>query len=365
MSTSTTDTQDTVGTARLTKREARSAIATGLINRFSGQSVRVIELIRECRRPDTIASALIELEKKKEVYIERIPRTLDNKIRKDIKSPDKVFFGCFPTVRRSSLLYKTAVEYGDYTVNHILGCSHGCTYPCYAMNMSKRYGRVRSYEDWMRPRAVANTLDLLDQELPHFKDEIGFVHLSFMTDPFMYDPVNRRNIPWVQDLSLQVIKKLNSKGIRVTVLTKGIYPRILKDSDFSRENEYGITVVSLDPSFHAEYEPFSPTPMRRINALKKLSEAGLKTWVSLEPYPTSNIVKQDITVLLNRVDFVKKVIFGKWNYNPLVNGVSNSEQFYRDCSNKVVRFTQEKGISLHIKNGTPGSLEATESIFAT
>ena len=34
---------------------------------------------------------------------------------------------------RKSLIYKTAVEYGDYTLNHVTGCSHGCKYPCYAI----------------------------------------------------------------------------------------------------------------------------------------------------------------------------------------------------------------------------------------
>lgn len=30
------------------------------------------------------------------------------------------------TITRKSMLYKTGVEYGDYTMNHVLGCSHGC-----------------------------------------------------------------------------------------------------------------------------------------------------------------------------------------------------------------------------------------------
>lgn len=30
------------------------------------------------------------------------------------------------TIERKTLLYKTNVEYGDYTINHVLGCSHGC-----------------------------------------------------------------------------------------------------------------------------------------------------------------------------------------------------------------------------------------------
>ena len=38
-------------------------------------------------------------------------------------------------ITRKSMLYKTGVEYGDYTINHVLGCSHGCKYPCYAFQI--------------------------------------------------------------------------------------------------------------------------------------------------------------------------------------------------------------------------------------
>ena len=40
-------------------------------------------------------------------------------------------------IERKTMLYKTGVEYGDYTMNHIQGCSHGCNYPCYAFLLKK------------------------------------------------------------------------------------------------------------------------------------------------------------------------------------------------------------------------------------
>ena len=40
------------------------------------------------------------------------------------------------------MLYKTGVEYGDYTINHVQGCAHGCKFPCYAMMMAKRFGKA-------------------------------------------------------------------------------------------------------------------------------------------------------------------------------------------------------------------------------
>ena len=50
------------------------------------------------------------------------------------------------TIKRKSLLYKSEVEYGNFCLNHVLGCSHGCLYPCYAFNMAKRYGKVKKHE---------------------------------------------------------------------------------------------------------------------------------------------------------------------------------------------------------------------------
>ena len=70
------------------------------------------------------------------------------------------------------MLYKTGVEYGDYTMNHVLGCAHGCKFPCYAFMIKKRFGQVDSYENWLKPYLVSNTLELLDQEIPRLKDKI-------------------------------------------------------------------------------------------------------------------------------------------------------------------------------------------------
>ena len=50
---------------------------------------------------------------------------------------------CNGKIERKSLLYKTDVEYGDYTINHVQGCSHGCLYPCYAYMMAKRFGKIK------------------------------------------------------------------------------------------------------------------------------------------------------------------------------------------------------------------------------
>lgn len=248
---------------------------------------------------------------------------------------------------RNSLLYKSKVEYADFCINHVEGCAHGCNFPCYAFNMAKRFGKVKTYKEWCKPKLVENALELLDKEIPKYRSQIKFVHLCFMTDPFMY------KYPEIEQMTLKIINKLNSNGIRCTVLTKGIYPKELIDiKKYSKENEYGITLVSLDNDFKKEYEPFSAEYKGRINALKRLHDAGLKTWVSMEPYPTPNLVTQSLNKILKKVSFVDNIIFGKLNYNCYSSNFPKNESFYEDCAQIVEDFCKRKGINYHIKYGT-------------
>jgi len=251
------------------------------------------------------------------------------------------------SIIRKSLLYKSGVEYADYCINHVEGCAHGCQFPCYAMMMKKRCGVVKSYKEWIQPKIVSNSLELLDKEIPRYKHKIKFVHLCFSTDPFMY------KYPEVENLTLKIIKRLNKDNIRCVVLTKGIYPEVLADKEkYGSNNEYGITIVSLDNKFKEKFEPYSAPYSERINSLKYLHKKGLKTWISMEPYPTPNLIKQDLTYILKAVAFVDKIIFGKINYNTTSYQYKENELFFRESANMVVDFCERNKIEYHIKHGT-------------
>ena len=251
------------------------------------------------------------------------------------------------TIERKSLLYKSEVEYADFCLNHAEGCSHGCKYPCYAYMMKKRCGIVKTYEEWCKPKIVSNSLELLDKEIPKYKDKIKYVHLCFSTDPFMYQQ------PEICELSLKIIDKLNKNSIRCTVLTKGIFPReIANRNGFSNNNEYGITLVSLDGRFREEFEPNSANFKERIDSLKFLSKKGFKTWVSMEPYPTPNLIKQDLIEILEAISFVDKIIFGRLNYSVKSSEFNYTKEFYNSLASAVIKFCKKNKISYHIKQGT-------------
>ena len=253
--------------------------------------------------------------------------------------------GC---IQRKTMLYETGVEYGDYTMNHVQGCAHGCLYPCYAFLQKKRFGQVKTYEDWLKPYLVSNTLDLLRQEVPKLMDRIRYVQLCFTTDPFMYE------YDEICNMSLNSIELLNEFGIKCTVLTKGVLPIALADRQrFPEDNEYGITLITQEEEYRQRMEPGAAPIVDRLASLRALHDAGRQTWVSMEPYPTPNLIDQDLTELLEAVSFVDRIIFGRTNYCKEVSqGYPEHRHFYNEKAQEVIDFCEARGIIYHIKEKT-------------
>lgn len=248
---------------------------------------------------------------------------------------------------RKTLLYKSGVEYADYSLNHIEGCSHGCLFPCYAMMIKKRFGRIKNYQEWIKPKIVSNALELLEKEIPKYKKDIKSVYLSFSTDPFMFRQKK------ICNLSLQIIERLNKDNIKSICLTKGIYPKQLAQKEiYGAKNEYGITLVSLSEDYRKQYEPGTAPIKGRIKSLKYLHDVGIKTWISIEPYPTPNIFAQNIDEILKTISFVDKIIFGRLNYNSKVGEFKGCQAFYNEMAEKVIKFCKENRIECIIKEGT-------------
>ncbi len=240
------------------------------------------------------------------------------------------------TIDRKTLLNKSGL--GFWCINHVQGCSHACRYPCHAFMLARRHGRVADLAEWRHPKLVGNALALLDKELRR-KRAVDCVHMSLTTDPFMVGQ------PEVQALSLRIIERVNQSQIPCSILTKGLYPPELADEGrFSRHNTYGISLVSLDERFRVRWEPGAAPYAQRIAALQTLHDNGCRTLVHIEPYPTPNLIEQDIRALLERVAFVDHVFFGGWNYNAIAYEYPDRDAFYRKQARIVTAFCEDRGI---------------------
>lgn len=203
---------------------------------------------------------------------------------------------------------------------------------------------AKTYEEWCNPKLAENALELLDKEIPKLKDKIESVQLCFSTDPFMY------GYDEVSKMSVEIIKKLTAAGIKCTALTKGILP--IELAQLSPENEYGITLVSLDEGFRKEMEPNTAPYQERIAALRALHDAGCKTWVSIEPYPTPNFIEQELNEILEAVGFCDRIIFGRLNYNKKVSEYKDYKAYFNKLAEQVIAYCEANGKQHHIKDGT-------------
>ena len=66
----------------------------------------------------------------------------------------------------------------------------------------------------------------------------------------------------------------------------------------------------------------------------------------IEPYPTPNIIEQDLRELLDAVDFADEIWFGSWNYNNLAKQYPGFREFYDEQSAILSRFLSTRQDSL-------------------
>lgn len=151
-------------------------------------------------------------------------------------------------------------------------------------------------------------------------------------------------------MSFASIRRLNRDSIKCCVLTQGILPIELKE--LYGDNEYGITLISLDEKYREKMEPGAASCKDRLAALEALHDEGCKTWVSIEPYPTPNLIEQDLKDILDAVSFTDRIIFGRINYNKQGTAYSDHKSFYNKCAKEVIDFCESRKIKCHIKNKT-------------
>ena len=170
-------------------------------------------------------------------------------------------------VRCNTLLHTLAYRGSTgYTANLYKGCTHGCVY-CYAPSLTHDERRWGSYVD-----VKVNASQVLEKELRSLrKDE---VFLSSASDP--YQPVEAR-----YGVTRRCLEVLQRHRYPVSILTRS--PLVLRDLDLLKRLEWARVGMSITSVPIRRFEPGVPPLQRRIDTLRKLSRAGISTWVSLAP----------------------------------------------------------------------------------
>ena len=154
----------------------------------------------------------------------------------------------------------------DYTANFYRGCSHGCVY-CYAPSLIRDERRWGGFVD-----VKVNAPAVLVRELRRIPK--GVVFLSSASDP--YQPAEAR-----YRLTRKGLVALRNAGFPVVLLTRS--PLVLRDLDILRTMPWVRVGFSVSSVPGKRFEPGVAPISRRLTTLRALSDAGIKTWVSLAP----------------------------------------------------------------------------------
>jgi DNA repair photolyase len=203
-------------------------------------------------------------------------------------------------VRCSTLLHKLNYRSSTgYTLNLYKGCTHGCVY-CYAPSLTHDERKWGTYVD-----VKVNAPQVLDGELRGLqKDE---VFLSSASDP--YQPVEAK-----YRLTRRCLEVLLRHKFPVSILTRS--PLVLRDLDLIKKFDWAKVGMSITSVPVRRYEPGVPPLARRIDTLRKLSGAGIQTWVSLAPV-IPGIMMVDLDELFEELSGagVSSVSFGILRFN--------------------------------------------------
>jgi len=196
-----------------------------------------------------------------------------------------------------SLLNRCTVERMPFawTINPYRGCEFACKY-CYARYthefMEMRDGVEFEQKIFVKQHAA----ELLRQELRHVKpgEEIA---IGTATDP--YQPAEKRF-----EVTRAILDEFAShKGLEIGIVTKSNL--VLRDTDLLRQvaknNKLfvNLTITTLNVDLARMLEPRAPRPDLRLEAMRKLNEAGVDAGVICAPVlPGINDSPRDLEALV-------------------------------------------------------------------
>ena len=165
------------------------------------------------------------------------------------------------------------------SINPYQGCEHGCIY-CYARPSHAFLDLSPGLDFETRLFAKPNAAALLRTELAHPGYRCEPIALGTNTDP--YQPIERE---W--KVTRQVIEVLAECEHPLTITTKGVL--ILRDLDLlapmAAKNlaRVYVSIAMLDRELARKLDPRAPSPQRRLEMIKALSDAGVPVGVSVAP----------------------------------------------------------------------------------
>lgn len=180
----------------------------------------------------------------------------------------------------------------DYQVDPYIGCEHYCRY-CYVLDQAET--------DWTKEILIhADLIGQLRSEISRLEPQT--VYMGYLSDP--YQPCESE-VKQTRD----VLELFVEKGFSASILTKS--DLVLRDIDLLQR--VGYANVSMSVAFNDDrvlsfFEANTVATSRRVDALKKLRDAGLGTSAMICP------VIPHITDTMSLIDALAPIVDTIWIY---------------------------------------------------
>lgn len=176
-----------------------------------------------------------------------------------------------PVIREievKSILTKSNLPVGDYSVNPYVGCTHACKY-CYACFM-KRF--TNHAEPWGAFLDVKFWPEIRSPEKYAGKE----LFFGSVTDPYLPQEETYRR-------TRALLEQLRGSGVRLSIQTKS--DLVLRDLDLIKTfpgARVGFSVNTLDERFKDDMDA-AVSIARRLAAMKRIHDAGIRTTCFISP----------------------------------------------------------------------------------
>ncbi len=166
-----------------------------------------------------------------------------------------------------------------YTINAYRGCSHACTY-CFA-RPTHTYLGLGTGEDFERKIVVkVNAVERLRAELRSARWEGDHIAMGTNTDPY-------QKAEGKYHLTQGIVRVLAETRNPFSILTKSTL--VLRDLALLAEAadrtkvRVDLSIGTLDRDVWRLTEPGTPPPEKRVDAVRRLNEAGVRCGVLIAP----------------------------------------------------------------------------------
>ncbi|MBA3375180.1 MAG: radical SAM protein [Actinobacteria bacterium] len=166
-----------------------------------------------------------------------------------------------------------------WSLNPYMGCVHRCTF-CYVRHFEQRADRPSDDRYGRSIRVKTNVAEVLRRQLCRRSWRREAVSIGAATDP--YQPAEGRF-----KLTRACLVELANARTPFSIITRG--PLVVRDIDVLQEAsaraEVGVyfSIPTLDERVWRTTEPGTAPPRSRLEAVRRLSEAGIDVGVGMAP----------------------------------------------------------------------------------